>query len=129
MILAVPSKRIVDVAERAAKASSMKQRMACVIYWSDRDVLSAGINRRLSWGHFPVSLKKAVSPGIPVWSVHAEISALIYALTNPSFQVRTLRGAKAYIHRLGGRKSKPCPACYTALQAAGIKDTDIDWVE
>lgn len=121
------SDRIYRVAAETAAHSPMKHKLGCVIYWDDKHILASCYNRPLTLSARKCFVRRGRVHGIPVWSVHSEIAALIYALTNPSFQVRNLRNSKVYVHRIGGRLAKPCAPCYTALISSGIRPKDIEW--
>jgi tRNA(Arg) A34 adenosine deaminase TadA len=96
-------KRFVSMGLKMAEGSTHRHKMAAIVI-KGGSVLSFATNLKGNPSEFHQALN-------PLW--HAEKRAL---LPHANFV-----GATLLVVRIGGRCSKPCPDCYEAIKAAGIK--------
>jgi tRNA(Arg) A34 adenosine deaminase TadA len=97
-------KRFVNIALKKARGSTHKCHLMASLVIRGGAILSSATNLRGNSSNFHQSFA-------PLW--HAEKRALM-----PHFD---FSGATLIVVRIGNGCSRPCPNCYEAIKAAGIK--------
>jgi tRNA(Arg) A34 adenosine deaminase TadA len=109
---------IIEFAETLAAKSSMKQKMSAVIFRGNK-ILSSDYNRWVRYSTIGNSTRACVY-GVPVFSVHAEISAIRKFYRH--YGSKGFIGSSIYVHRLGSRNAKPCSHCMQVVLMMGISN-------
>lgn len=97
-----------ELLKKEAPLSNLKFKISCVITDKKGRVLGKSINSTKTHPKYGSKIYK---------TLHAETGALYNCLKRGI----DVKGAIAYIYRVGGRCCKPCPCCERTLKFHGIK--------
>lgn len=106
------SEDIIAAAIACSTRSNMKFKLGAIVYRNDI-ILGRGYN------HY---LRKTSKFGHPVYSLHAEVHAIQFAIRK--YGRRALAGASIYIYRSNGKLARPCPCCLSLIEMVGITEVN-----